>query len=185
MAVMKRLLGMKAGNKGKSTRISLSKTERSTYQVVPGLRNNELPEVLAQVSKEVMQEFMPIFEERLKGNLVELDIGSLHDEGDLKGSFKRTITANRNMVRGSLKFNFYGRFVDMGVGKGVTLTERQSGRAISSDRRGLSGRRRPKVWFSKQYAYERQRLTEIMSQNMALLTAAAVGEIEQDTSIKL
>ncbi len=182
MAVMKRLLGMKAGNKGKSRRISLSKTERSTYQVVPGLRNNELPEVLAQVSKEVMQEFMPIFEERLKGNLVELNIGH---EGDLDDSFQRTITANRNMVRGSLKFNFYGRFVDMGVGNGVTLTERQSGRAIRSDRRGLSGRRKPKVWFSKQYAYERQRLTEIMSQNLAMLTAAAVGEIEQDIPLKL
>lgn len=182
MGVMKRMLAMRAGNKGKATRMTLSKTERSTYQVVPGLPNNELPEVLAKVSKEVMSEFLPIFEERLKWNLVEQQIGH---EGDLDDSFKRSVTTTKSMVRGSLKFNFYGRFVDMGVGKGLTLTERQSGRAISSDRKGLTGRRRPKVWFSKQYAYERQRLTEIMSQNAAYLAAAAVGNVEQNVPIKL
>lgn len=183
MGVMKKMLAMRAGSNGRLSRASFSKTSRSTYEVASGLPNNELPEVVIQgVSEEIMREFMPIFLERLKGNLVEHQIGH---EGDLDDSLKTGVSVSGSTIRGRLKFKFYGRFVDMGVGKGLTLAEKQSGIAISSTRKGLTSRRKPKVWFSAQYAYERARLTEILTETLQQLATATGAQVADSVTINV
>ena len=181
MGVMKRMLAMRAGSNGRVSRASFSKTNRSTYEVAAGLPNNELPEVVIQgLSEEVMREFMPIFLERLKGNLVEHQIGH---EGDLDDSLKTSVSVSGSTIRGRLKFKFYGRFVDMGVGKGLTLAERQSGVAVHAGRKGLTSRRKPKVWFSAQYAYERARLTEILISELQRIAALTGEQLSDNVTI--
>lgn len=164
---------------GKRSRARFSKTEGLTSRVIPGLANNALPDIeVDKISNQVLKEFMPIFKERLRGNIAEQHIGH---EGDLDDSFRTSVTGKT----GSLRFNFYGRFVDMGVGKGVTLAELQSGRQVTDDRKGLTSRRRAKVWFSKQYVYERRRLTELMTQRMQELAVAVATNLPDEIPLNL
>ncbi len=183
MGVMKRMLAMRAGNNGRMSRAKFARTQSSTFNVVDGLPNNQLPELLVDgISEEVLREFMPIFQERLKGNIVTLNIGN---EGDLDDSLRVSVSARGKNATGTLRFRFYGRFVDMGVGKGTTLAELQSGRQVSDDRKGLTSRRRPKVWFSKQYAHERARLVEIMTERMQQLATEAATNLPNEVPLTL
>ncbi|MFD1143048.1 hypothetical protein ACFQ4C_18115 [Larkinella insperata] len=62
--------------------------------------------------------------------------------------------------RVTLLFLQYGRYVDMGVGKGVSHTDRVVSRLIRDDAPG----RRRKPWYSKRKGYEIRRLREILTQ---------------------
>jgi hypothetical protein len=146
---------------------------RQTAQVIPGVANNVIPEVmLSAKSEEVMRAFMPVFVERLKRNLATQHIGH---EGDLDDSLRFNIRKGQNMVSANLSFNFYGRFVDMGVGKGTTLMERQTGRPLMAGRAATGNKRRPKPWFSPQYVFEKERLAQIMTESVAELATMMAG----------
>jgi hypothetical protein len=176
------MTGYKAGNKGRATR-SVFSGNRSTTEVATGLANNELPSLtIAGVSEEVMQWFLPIMVERLEK---ELGVQSVGFTGKLRDSFKYKVRAAGNKVSGEVKFNFYGRFVDMGVGKGVTLGEKQNNRQISSNRSGLTHKRVAKPWFSKVYALERERLSEIMAGRLQKLVLKFSEDLNQKVEIKL
>lgn len=59
-------------------------------------------------------------------------------------------------------FNYYGKFVDMGVGRGQKLSEVKG----NADVRGITGSgRRPKKWLSKTYYGEVSTLTEILQKH--------------------
>lgn len=147
------------------------------------MANNKFPElVVSKISEEVMREFMPIFQERLRGNIKDFHIGH---EGDLDDSFRTRLTKKSNGAIGTIAFNFYGRFVDMGVGKGLTLAELQNGRQYNNERKGLTSKRKPKVWFSSQYSYERQRLLEIMTERMQVLAAQTAAQIDDEIVINI
>ncbi|KAB7728119.1 hypothetical protein F5984_20450 [Rudanella paleaurantiibacter] len=61
--------------------------------------------------------------------------------------------------RAVFEFMLYGRFLDMGVGRGTTHTDRIVARQL---REGSPGRQR-RPWFSKRKAYEVKRLREILA----------------------
>ena len=87
--------------------------------------------------------------EKWKLKIAALDIGRT---GDLVRSFHHQVIADANGSPEKIifAFNYYGKFVDMGVGSGVTLgaTERFN--------------RKPKVWHSKILYAQIARLKEIM-----------------------
>lgn len=180
MGVMKRILG-----DGRSVRAvwRKSSTERKMVgmQTIPGLANNELPEIrLKALNDETMRKFMPIFKERLKRNLVEHNIGY---EGDLDESLKETIKKSADGVVGELKFNFYGRFVDWGVGNGTSLMEAQSGIPLAAGR--LTARRRAKPWFGPQYAHEIKRIMELSAANTQQVLAEMAAEMNVQVEFKI
>lgn len=180
MAVMKRFLG-----DGRSVRAVWKKTatERKSVgsQTIPGLANNELPEIkLRAMNEEMMKQFMPIFRDRLKKNLIDLNIGH---EGDLDDSIHEKSSKNGDSVTGTLTFNFYGRFVDWGVGKGTSLLELQTGVALRAGR--MNSRRKPKPWFGLQYAHELQRLRELAAQNTQQILAELAAQMNVKVEIKL
>ena len=166
MGGMKRIL-----SDGRSVRAVWRKRNTTTYsgasQTIKGLANNELPDIrLRALNEETLRAFMPIFRERLQKNLSEHHIGY---EGDLDESLRFSVQKTADGVMGTLRFNFYGRFVDWGVGKGTTLLEAQTGVALSAGR--LTARRRAKPWFGPQYAHEQQRLRELTTANVQQLVA--------------
>lgn len=60
-----------------------------------------------------------------------------------------------------IEFLQYGRYLDMGVGRGTTHTDRVVGRIL----REGSGEGRPrKAWYSKRKSYEVKRLREILAE---------------------
>lgn len=65
-------------------------------------------------------------------------------------------------------FNYYGRFVDMGVGKGVPIGEVKASRNEHT--------RRPKKWHSKVFFAEVQKLGEIWAEKTGQKAALAITE---------
>ena len=162
---------------------SRSATDRKLVasQTLPGVANNEVPEIkLKAMNEAMMRQFMPIFKERLKRNLVELKIGH---EGDLDESLKEKIQKTGDGVTGTLSFNFYGRFTDWGVGKGTSLMEVQTGVALRAGR--MNSRRKPKPWFGPQYAYEVNQLRKLATANTQEILAELAAEMNVTVEIKL
>jgi hypothetical protein len=158
-------------------------TERKlvSSQTLKGIANNELPEItLRAMNEETMKQFMPIFRERLKKNLVELNIGH---EGDLDDSIRSSSKKSGDGVKGTLSFNFYGRFTDWGVGRGTSLLELQTGTALRAGR--LNSRRKPKPWFGPQYAHELEQLRKLAAANTQEVLAQLAAEMNVTVEIPI
>ncbi len=151
--------------------------------VIPGVPNNVIPDVqITAKSVEILRAFMPVFVERLRRNIDTMNIGH---EGDLDDSFRFNVRKGNSVVSANLSFNFYGRFVDMGVGKGTTLVERQTGRLLFEGRAGTGNKRKPKPWFSPQYVFEKDRLAEITAEAMAALSAQFISPDDVQVTVNI
>lgn len=84
----------------------------------------------------------------------------------LRKSWWQNIQLGGGVDRVIIEFMMYGRFLDMGVGKGTTHTDRLVAKKL---RIGSAGRTR-KAWYSKRKTYEIKRLREILTeQNIHLM----------------
>jgi hypothetical protein len=95
-------------------------------------------------------------------NLQKKKIGQ---SGDLDDSFKEEVKGEEPNEVVTFLFNYYGKFVDMGVGKGVKMGDVKE---LSMSRR-LLGRnsvtpRRAKKWYSKELSFQTYRLSKIMQE---------------------
>lgn len=157
-------------NIAKRTR-ALGKTER----IIADLPNNELPEaVLESTLQSTIKKFVLYNVQKLKRSAWHT--WKVREYGDLDESFTSRITTGNSKVSGRVMFNFYGRFVDMGVGKGKTLIESQTGRALTSSRNPNRITRNPKPWFTEVMSRERHRLAEVVAENVAEATTASVAK---------
>jgi hypothetical protein len=82
--------------------------------------------------------------------------------------------ANGNVQMIEFAFNYYGKFVDMGVGRGVTLED------VGSP--GIN--RKPKPWYSRTFYSEVQKLVKIMAEKYARKGAMAIVENVDDNALK-
>jgi len=76
--------------------------------------------------------------------------------------------ANGNPERIDFFFEYYGKFVDMGVGKHVSLEDQDSLRALGRNNR------KKKPWFSEIFYWQVNRLREIMAEKYAEKAAITV-----------
>jgi hypothetical protein len=72
-----------------------------------------------------------------------------------------------------IRFNFYGRFRDMGVGRGVSSHEVKSNKQnlIAAKKYGADvdyTRRQPKRWYAKEKVHQTLRLKEILIKEMGI-----------------
>ncbi|MGJ1295522.1 hypothetical protein ACR777_15050 [Sphingobacterium spiritivorum] len=102
----------------------------------------------------------------------ELDRKKVNLTGALFNSFKKELRANQGNVEEVLiKFSMYGRFRDMGVGRGLKAYERKTNKSnlIAAKRYGANVSyvgRQPKRWYSKKKTAETYRLKEILIKDM-------------------
>lgn len=84
----------------------------------------------------------------------------LRQSGSLKQRWwsQTSVADAGNRVR--LEFLQYGRFVDMGVGKGVDIHQARYARVR---RNGEKQTRRPKKWYSRRKGFETHRLRELLT----------------------
>lgn len=70
----------------------------------------------------------------------------------------------------TLRFTFplYGRFVDMGVGKGTSFVDQQYARTRFGRRIGDAPPRKAVRWYAKKKGYNQHRLSEIMVKRYGL-----------------
>ena len=123
----------------------------------------------------IMKVFMKIVNERFQRSIRRHDIGH---EGDLSESLKSRAWQQGGTLGGRTTFNFYGRFVDMGVGNGVTLSEASSGVSLTSTRKGYRRKRRAKKWYSSTLAHESSQLAKVFA-------SAQAGQLAQQTAAQL
>jgi hypothetical protein len=82
--------------------------------------------------------------------------------------------ANGNVQRIEFAFNYYGKFVDMGVGKGVSLEE------VSTP----SNTRKPKPWYSRTFYAEVQKLGRLLAEKYARKGVLVIVENIDDNALK-
>ncbi len=81
-------------------------------------------------------------------------------------------------------FPFYGKMVDMGVGKGVKLEDVRSGAKDYSSGEG-GHRRRPKKWYSKIFYSEVKKLSVILAEKYGKMGALAIVENIDDNALSM
>ncbi len=84
---------------------------------------------------------------------------NIRSTGELARSFVYEVRTNANGDVDLIRFMFayYGRMVDMGVGRGITLADA-----------GLRGKRKPKPWLSPVVYSEIKRLGELLCKDVAI-----------------
>jgi hypothetical protein len=105
--------------------------------------------------------------ERWEQKIERLNIGS---SGQLIKSFYHTVQtqSNGNPELIVFTFEYYGKFVDMGVGRGVTIEEVEF------------SNRRPKAWYSKTFFSQLEKLKELLAEKYARKSQLAIiTEIEK------
>ena len=100
---------------------------------------------------------------------------------NLENELAMSIQGNPGGLPSVVQFTFpyYGKMVDMGVGKGVKLEDVRSGAIEYSSGEG-GHRRRPKKWYSKVLYSEVQKLSRILAEKYGMLGALAIVESIDD-----
>jgi hypothetical protein len=114
--------------------------------------------------------------ERWLDKINKLQIKNSHD---LMNSFVWEVyrNADGDPQKISFAFHFYGKFVDMGVGKGVSFLDvgiLKESRRIDGDQ--SHNRRRPKPWYSKTLYSQLKVLTELMADKYAIKSGVIIFE---------
>ena len=131
---------------------------------------------------QLAQQWLTITVERFAANIRKLGIGST---GALLASFRTEViaAAGSDRLRLRLSYALYGKFVDMGVGRGMAAGQRKGSDAYARVRntRGRLRRhtRRAKTWYSKEVAHQTHRLSELLLElygNVALAQTQDVGQ---------
>jgi hypothetical protein len=89
----------------------------------------------------------------------KIDKFKINRTGDLVKSLKHSRTPN------SVKFQFlyYGRFVDMGVGRGQKIGQTKENRSVHARALGMRSHRGPKKWYSPTMSGQVKKLAELMA----------------------
>jgi hypothetical protein len=126
----------------------------------------------------VIAEWLQIAVERFQFALRERKIGVT---SALFKSFVTNIFQNGSgsISRVEILFLFYGRYVDMGVGRGFPIGGRRTNKKFDSYRFGngklkINPIRKPKPWYSKTKAREVGRLTTILAEQYGMNSAKVV-----------
>jgi hypothetical protein len=109
---------------------------------------------------ELIDKWAQITAERLQKSLVKKKIGVT---GSLNYSLLYMLkgAAGGDITSIIHEFNYYGRFVDMGAGKGQKIGDvKDNGVMIGI--KGESAGRRPKKWYSRTYWAEMNELQELL-----------------------
>ena len=117
----------------------------------------------------------------------KLASNKIGDTGNLLKSVKYNVLASAqgNVLKITLLFEYYGRFVDMGVGKGVKIGDvKESAASRKLSGKMLGNRRRPKKWYSKTFHAEVMKLSEIFAKEYGHRGVVAITENLSDKSIQ-
>ncbi|MBO0946964.1 hypothetical protein [Fibrella forsythiae] len=80
--------------------------------------------------------------------------------GNLRKRWWQNVSGGDNAPRAVMEFLMYGRYVDMGVGRGADIADHITNRRL---RMGSPGRT-PRRWYAKKKGYELHRLREILAE---------------------
>jgi hypothetical protein len=105
----------------------------------------------------------------------------IKDTGALMASFKKQVIAGADgRLQLELSYALYGKFIDMGVGRGMGQGVKKGDDGFDRIRnsRGQLRRheRKARKWYSKELAYQTKRLAELMSELHGTILISAVAD---------
>jgi hypothetical protein len=108
--------------------------------------------------------------------LQKIDALKIHNTYELVNSFVHGVISDSggDPERIEFAFKYYGKFVDMGVGKGISL----------ADIGMRETKRRPKKWYSPVFYAEVKKLTLLLAQKFGRLGAVTICENIDDNAEK-
>lgn len=121
---------------------------------------------------EIATEWLRISIERFQKAIEKSGVGM--ERKNLFNSFISSIEKDSDgmVQRALIRFKFYGRYVDMGVGRGVPIGSRAAKMDYYKYRNNkgqlLNYGRKPKKWYSKTLAAQSKKLSELMSQHFGI-----------------
>ena len=121
---------------------------------------------------QVLQRWAEIVIEVWQEKINQLGIGS---SDNLVDNFYHHVVSNANgdIAKIEFAFHYYGKFVDMGVGKGIPL-------GVA----GLNNKRVAKKWYSPSFAHQVKRLAEIMAEKYAEEGVLTITENTDDNALR-
>jgi hypothetical protein len=128
---------------------------------------------------DVALKWLDITVERFVGNMRQLKI---HDSGALSTSFRKFATelADGDVVKLRLSYALYGKFVDMGVGRGMGagITKKDDGYDRIRNGRGQLKRRTRKArpWYRKEIAFQLHRLAELQTELKGQVVLSTIAD---------
>ncbi|TGE26895.1 hypothetical protein [Hymenobacter metallicola] len=133
--------------------------------------------------KELALRWLDITVERFQANMRQLRI---KDTGALLASFKKQVIGSaEGRLQLQLSYALYGKFVDMGVGRGMGASVKKGDDGYDRIRtsRGRLKRyeRKARKWYSKELAYQTKRLAELMSELHGTILISAVADALPET----
>ena len=146
-----------------------------------------------KTQREIAEAWLPIAIESLQEAMDKKGINSTR-----KKLFNSIVG---NLIRGAdgdvekiiIRFAFYGRFVDMGVGNGVPIGGKKDlgggFESVINEKGGLRIKRKAKMWYSKTKTHEIERLSTLMLRHLNVSTISVIerewekGEIDINLQI--
>ena len=127
---------------------------------------------------EVANKWLDITIERFIANMRKLRI---ENTGDLMASFKKQVVGSaEGRLQMQLSYALYGKFVDMGVGRGMGAGIRKPDDGydrLRNDRGQLKRyKRKKRNWYAREMGYQTKRLAELMSDLHGTLLISAVSD---------
>ena len=129
---------------------------------------------------QVVEDWIKYTLEAFQKNLADNNIGVT---GKLAASFAHNVirNSNGNIDSINLKFLYYARFVDMGVGRGKPIGSADLGTSFFTKKNRTGAiyqyKRVPKKWYSRTKTYEIKRLAELMATQFGI---QVIGTIENN-----
>ena len=139
-------------------------------------------ELFGKNQLEIADAWAKITIKRWKKKMLTMKVG---DSGELAKSFLYDViaTAQGDIVKIDFAFQYYGKFVDMGVGKGVKIDQvKENVTSRRLEGKMLGNRRRPKKWYSKTFHSEVMKLSEILQEKYGHKGIVAITENINDNS---
>lgn len=135
--------------------------------------------------REIARAWAQITIKRWRKKIDRLKIGQ-HSSGELFRSFQYSVLASAggDVQKIEFAFRYYGKFVDMGVGRGTKLSDQPMSRGMRKLSGKLLGMKRvPKKWYSKTFYAETQKLIEILQEEYGHRGQVIISENINDNAI--
>jgi len=112
----------------------------------------------------------------------------IQDTGALMASFQKQVVGSaEGRLQLRLSYALYGKFVDMGVGRGMGagITKKDDGYDRIRKTRGQLRRhtRKPRNWYSRELSYQTKRLSELMLDLYGNVLIATATDVAGTTTI--
>jgi hypothetical protein len=134
---------------------------------------------------EVAKKWLDITISRFIDNMRKLRI---QDTGTLMASFQKQVVGSaEGRLQLRLSYALYGKFVDMGVGRGMAAGVRKGDDGYDRVRRNRGQLRRhtrkPRDWYGREISYQTKRLSELMLDLYGTVLITTATDVAGTTTI--